>query len=181
MSQSPSATAKKSGSFKQPAQPASETAESKPASRQRRKARLLVTHTTAAPASLAKPAAKTAQPNRGGVSSPPSGKPAAKGKKMSALDAAAAVLGSLSSKDAAEGLSAGDLIAKMEAGKLWTSAAGKTPSATLYAAMVREITVKGKESRFSRPGPGRFALASAPIKKSKITATPARAAKAAKE
>jgi hypothetical protein len=41
--------------------------------------------------------------------------------------------------------------------KLWESPDGKTPAATLYAAMLREITTKGKESRFSRPEKGKFA------------------------
>jgi hypothetical protein len=180
MSQPASAPAKKPGSFKQPTRPAPEAAVPKPASRQRRKARLLVPDATAAPVPHSKPAAKAAQADRASVSSSTSGKSATKGKKVSALDAAATVLGSLAAKDAAQGLSAGDLIAKMETAKLWTSPGGKTPSATLYAAIVREITLKGKEARFSRPGPGRFALAGAPTKKSKTPATSAKAPKAAK-
>ncbi|MDP1662819.1 MAG: HTH domain-containing protein [Phycisphaerales bacterium] len=183
MSQSPSAAAKKPGSFKQPAQSASGPEVSKPASRQRRKARLLVTHTTAESAPHAKPlpAAKAAQPARAGANSPPSRKPAAKEKKMSALDAAATVLASLPANHAAQGLSAGDLITKMEAGKLWTSAAGKTPSATLYAAMMREITLKGSQSRFCRPAAGRFALLGTQAKgKIKDAAVKVKASKGAK-
>ncbi len=33
---------------------------------------------------------------------------------------------------------------------------GKTPEATLYAAITREIATKGKESRFRKTGPGYF-------------------------
>ncbi len=80
---------------------------------------------------------------------------------MSALDAAAQVLGALPAKAATEGLSAGDLIERMAAQRLWTSPGGKTPAATLYAAMVREITKRKGESRFRKLGPGRFAPGSA--------------------
>jgi hypothetical protein len=80
---------------------------------------------------------------------------------LSALDAAAQVLGALPAKAAAEGLSAGDLIDRMAAQRLWTSPGGKTPAATLYAAMVREITKRKGESRFRKLGPGRFVPGSA--------------------
>jgi hypothetical protein len=73
-------------------------------------------------------------------------------KKPSALDAAAQVLA-----DRGEPMTAPALIAAMAEQKLWTSPNGKTPAATLYAAILREITTKGKESRFSRPEPGKFA------------------------
>jgi HB1, ASXL, restriction endonuclease HTH domain len=184
MSQSASATAKKPGSFKQPAQPAPESP--KPASRLRRKARLVVTHNAPPVAkATARAAARTEKKDvdvgdRSRPATKPTRKPAESSKRMSALDAAASVLATLPAKDAAGGLSAGDLITRMEAGGLWTSAAGKTPSATLYAAMVREITLKGKEARFCRPAPGRFALAGAQTRKSKAPAAPTRAAKAAK-
>src|ERR1043165_3429012 len=58
--------------------------------------------------------------------------------RMSALDSAFAVLSTLSAKEAAEGLSASVLIERMEKARLWTSPGGKTPDATLYAAMMRE-------------------------------------------
>ena len=76
--------------------------------------------------------------------------------RLSALDAAAKVLESLSAKDAAAGLSAGALIARMERTGLWTSPSGKTPGATLYAAMIREAAARKGESRFSKVAPGRF-------------------------
>ena len=46
----------------------------------------------------------------------------------------------------------------MAAKKLWTSPAGKTPHATLYSAISREITKQGKESRFKKAGRGTFTL-----------------------
>lgn len=82
--------------------------------------------------------------------------------RLSALDAAAQVLTALPKAEARAGLTAADLIERMSSAKLWTSPGGKTPAATLYAAMTREITTKGDASRFVRPGPGRFAPASIP-------------------
>jgi hypothetical protein len=75
-----------------------------------------------------------------------------KPKKVSALDAAAQVLAAKG-----EPMTAPELIAAMAEQKLWSSPNGKTPAATLYAAILREITTKGKESRFARPEPGKFA------------------------
>jgi hypothetical protein len=48
------------------------------------------------------------------------------------------------------------LIDEMAAKGLWTSSGGQTPAATLYAAMLREITAKGKESRFKKTDRGLF-------------------------
>ncbi len=73
-------------------------------------------------------------------------------KRMSALDAAAAVL-----KKAGKPMGSQDLITAMSDQGLWTSPGGKTPHATLYAAMVREITTKGKEARFAKVDRGQFA------------------------
>ena len=75
-----------------------------------------------------------------------------KPKKVSALDAAATVLA-----EAKKPLRAKELIAEMEAKGLWKSPGGKTPEATLYAAMTREIGTKGKESRFTKVERGMFA------------------------
>jgi hypothetical protein len=47
----------------------------------------------------------------------------------------------------------------MAAKKLWTSPGGKTPSATLYSAILREINVKGKDARFKKTERGKFTLA----------------------
>jgi hypothetical protein len=80
--------------------------------------------------------------------------PKAEGK-MSALDAAAKVL-------AEEGrpMSAKELIEAMAAKGYWTSPGGKTPEATLSAALGSEINNKGQASRFVRPEPGQFTLRS---------------------
>ena len=43
----------------------------------------------------------------------------------------------------------------------WASPAGQTPSATLYSALLREITQKGAQARFRKAGRGQFALAAA--------------------
>ena len=39
----------------------------------------------------------------------------------------------------------------------WTSPGGQTPDRTLYAAIIKEIATKGKESRFKKTEPGKFA------------------------
>ena len=81
-------------------------------------------------------------------------KPAAeaKAKKVSALDAAYQVL--LASK---EPMNCQDMIKAMAEKKLWTSPGGKTPHATLYAAILREINVKEAEARFKKTDRGHFA------------------------
>jgi hypothetical protein len=54
-------------------------------------------------------------------------------------------------------LRARELITAMAEQGLWTSPAGKTPHATLYAAIHREIAAKGKDVRFVKAGRGLFA------------------------
>lgn len=75
-------------------------------------------------------------------------------KKTSALDAAAIVL-----KKAGKPMGTKDMITAMSEQGLWTSPGGKTPHATLYAALLREINVKGKESRFRKADKGQFEAA----------------------
>jgi hypothetical protein len=75
-------------------------------------------------------------------------------RKLSALDAAAQVLAA-----AGKPMSSLDLIEAMADQGLWTSPGGKTPSNTLYAAILREITVKKGESRFAKSGRGQFVRA----------------------
>jgi hypothetical protein len=77
-----------------------------------------------------------------------------KAKKLSALDAAAKVLAT-----SKEPMNCVQLIEAMAAKKLWTSPGGKTPAQTLYAAILREINVKGKESRFKKVDRGQFVSA----------------------
>ena len=79
-------------------------------------------------------------------------KPGATRAKRGCLAAAAEVL-----KDAAEPMSAKDIVTTALDRGLWATK-GKTPEATLYAAMIREIAAKGADSRFQKTGRGRFAL-----------------------
>jgi hypothetical protein len=74
-------------------------------------------------------------------------------KRVSALDAAAQVL-----KSAGKPMRAQELVAAMAEQGLWTSPAGKTPHATLYAAMTREERDKGSDSRFRKVDRGQFAF-----------------------
>ena len=72
-------------------------------------------------------------------------------RRVSALDAAAKVLAGADSP-----MRAKEMIAAMEAKKLWTSPGGKTPEATLYAAIIREIAAKGTAARFKKHERGVF-------------------------
>ena len=76
----------------------------------------------------------------------------AKEKKVSAIDAAAQVLAA-----SKEPMNAKEMIEAMAAKGLWTSPGGKTPHATLYSAIIREIATKGKEARFVKKDRGQFA------------------------
>jgi HB1, ASXL, restriction endonuclease HTH domain len=77
-----------------------------------------------------------------------------KAKKVGALDTAAQVL-----SGSKEPMDCKDLIEAMAKKGLWTSPGGKTPHATLYSAIIREIEHKGKESRFAKKDRGQFAAA----------------------
>jgi hypothetical protein len=103
------------------------------------------TTTGQAPATPPAPRARAAKaaPTRGAV----------KEKKTSALSAAAQVL-----QETGQALSCPELIAQMAAKGYWTSPQGKTPAATLYAALTREIKLKGAAARFQKTGPGTFAF-----------------------
>ena len=80
--------------------------------------------------------------------------------KMSALDAAAKVLG-----EAGQPMAAKEMIDAMATKGYWTSPGGKTPHATLYAAILREVTTKGAEARFVKTDRGKFGLVAAPASK----------------
>src|SRR5262245_1501270 len=77
----------------------------------------------------------------------------AKAKKMSALDAAAKLLG-----EAGTPMTTNEMIEGMSKRGYWSSPNGATPAATLYAAILREINAKGKQSRFAKTEPGKFGL-----------------------
>ena len=81
----------------------------------------------------------------------PKGEP--KPKRTSALDAAAQVL-----QHAKEAMNTKAMIEQMSAKGLWTSPGGKTPHATLYSAILREMDTKGDAARFAKVGKGQFAL-----------------------
>ncbi len=72
-------------------------------------------------------------------------------RRLGALDAAALVLA-----DAGTSMRTKDLIIAMAMRGLWTSPGGKTPEATLYAAILREISAKGTASRFAKVSRGEF-------------------------
>jgi formylglycine-generating enzyme required for sulfatase activity len=59
-------------------------------------------------------------------------------------------------------MNAKEMIEAMAAKGLWTSPGGKTPHATLYSAILREIGAKGKEARFKKTdrGPGKMLVGS---------------------
>jgi len=73
--------------------------------------------------------------------------------RMSALDAAAQVLAG-----SKEPLSTKAMIEQMAVKGLWTSPGGKTPHATLYSAILREIGTKGAEARFVKTDRGQFTI-----------------------
>jgi hypothetical protein len=74
-------------------------------------------------------------------------------QKLSALDAAAKVLG-----EAGRALSCKELITAMAARGYWQSPKGRTPAATLYAALLRQLQTKGEQARFVKVQRGQFAL-----------------------
>ena len=76
-----------------------------------------------------------------------------KALKLSALDAAAKLLG-----ETGKPMSCKEMIEAMAARGYWSSPGGKTPASTLYSGIIKEITTKGKESRFRKTDRGRFAL-----------------------
>ena len=76
----------------------------------------------------------------------------AKEKKVSGLDAAFQVL-----SHTGEPLRCKDMVEKMISTGLWQTG-GKTPSATIYSAILREITVKGGDARFTKTDRGLFTI-----------------------
>ena len=78
----------------------------------------------------------------------------AKTKRVSLLDAAATVL-----TTAKAPMTAKAIVEQVTAKGLWTAGKGKTPHATLYAAMIREIAKKEKDARFKKVERGTFTAA----------------------
>jgi hypothetical protein len=109
-----------------------------------------VTETAAAEPAVA---AATAKPKTPKAAKGRKAKPAPDDRgKLSVLDAAAQVL-----TGATGPMTAPELIQAMADRKLWASPNGKTPAATLSAAIGREIKVKGNAARFQKVGRGQFA------------------------
>ncbi len=108
--------------------------------------------TTAKKASGAKAVTKKAAPKKKASPKAKAASPKGEAKKLSAIDAAAKVLAA-----SKEPMNAKQMIEAMAAKKLWTSPGGKTPHATLYSAILREIGTKGKDARFKKTERGKFA------------------------
>jgi hypothetical protein len=53
-------------------------------------------------------------------------------------------------------MTAKEMVEAAEAKGYWKSPGGKTPHATVYSAIIREITKKGSESRFCKTERGKF-------------------------
>jgi len=73
-----------------------------------------------------------------------------KAKRPSGLDAAARVLA-----ESKKPLNAKEIVEAAFAKGYWKSK-GATPHATIYSAVIREITAKGKNARFKKAGRGKF-------------------------
>ncbi len=73
-------------------------------------------------------------------------------KRLSCVAAALKVLG-----ESGEPMNAQELITAMEAKGYWTSPGGKTPHATLYSAILRDLA-KGDDSKFVKTERGRFTV-----------------------
>jgi hypothetical protein len=105
----------------------------------------MTTEKTKRPSQTKKPKAKPRTSAR-------RGKRAADGQ-LSAIDAAAKVLG-----ESGQPMTTRELIEAMATKAYWKSPHGLTPQATLYSAILREITAKGRDSRFTKAERGKFAL-----------------------
>jgi hypothetical protein len=77
------------------------------------------------------------------------------GRGLSLIDAAVQVLAK-----SKEPLNTTAMVEQVTTAGLWTPGAGKTPHATLYSAILREIKLKGDAARFVKVERGQFTLAS---------------------
>ena len=98
------------------------------------------------------PAKKTTTKKPQAAKANPKPAPAAPTKKLSQIPAALEVL-----KTATEPMTCKQMVEAMSERKLWSSPGGKTPEATLYASLLRELAKKGDAARFVKAAPGRFA------------------------
>jgi hypothetical protein len=109
--------------------------------------------TTMSKKTTKKTAAKTAKATKATPQKATKAPPKKGEGKLSALDAAAKVLA-----DSKEPLNTKAMIEQMAAKGLWTSPGGKTPHATLYSAILREINDKGADARFVKADRGLFTI-----------------------
>ncbi|MCC6680500.1 MAG: winged helix-turn-helix domain-containing protein [Phycisphaeraceae bacterium] len=77
-----------------------------------------------------------------------------KPKKLSLIDAAVQVL-----IEANEPMNCKQMVEEAAAKELWSSPKGKTPHATLYSSILRELHKKGAGARFQKTDRGLFVLA----------------------
>jgi len=80
------------------------------------------------------------------------GAPQAKEKRVGLVDAAIQVM-----KAAGKPMNCKDIVKVILEKKLWETT-GKTPDATLYSSILRDIQKKGSEARFKKVERGQFAL-----------------------
>jgi hypothetical protein len=115
-----------------------------------------------APAEAARnPITATPEPAPAEAEPPPPGEThpdrATRAEKLGALAAAARVLG-----ENGRAMSCLELIAAMAAQGYWSSPRGRTPAATLYSSISRELQTKGEQARFVKTERGKFALRNVP-------------------
>lgn len=84
----------------------------------------------------------------------PQAQETAKAKKTGLLDAAILVL-----RETGQPMNTKEMVDAVKAKGLWSSN-GKTPEATLYASILREIQKKGDDARFRKTERGKFSLKS---------------------
>ena len=74
-------------------------------------------------------------------------------KKASGLDAAAKVL-----QESGKEMNVKEILDAILTKGYWKSPEGKTPRATIYSSIIREISAKGKDSRFRKAERGKFVV-----------------------
>jgi hypothetical protein len=133
-------TGKAKGKTKAKAKPEAEAAAATPAPE---------TQTTKAPATEGKLEPKAKTRKKAGRANKAEGE-----NKLSAIDAAAQVLA-----ESGQAMNCQELIQVLAEKGLWTSPGGKTPAATLYSSILRELQAKGDQARFRKTDRGKFAAA----------------------
>ena len=123
------------------------------ATKNRIKAKGKKSSTTVTPKAEATPQTEGPRPARSMRSRAGATDAPARAAKLSALEAAVLLLG-----ETGQAMNCQEMIAAIAAKGYWMSPGGKTPSATLYTSILKELTTKGKASRFVKVDRGHFAL-----------------------